>query len=171
MGRLAILLPLLLTGCTSVALPAGPAPFDPIAFFTGPSQGSGTLRPVVGSASAITVTSRGTPQPGGLLLVQEIRQQGKAPRTRAWTMRRLGPGRYTGTLTDAEGPVELTTSGPRATVRYRTPDGVTIRQQLALQPDGRTSSTGWRPGASAFASPCSTRRSASSRLAFAPLSR
>jgi hypothetical protein len=43
-----------------------------------------------------------------------------------------------GRLTDAEGPVTITLDGPRAVIAYRTPDGVSIHQQLALQPDGRT---------------------------------
>jgi hypothetical protein len=129
---------LLLTACTSVQLPAGPAPLDPIAFFTGETRGIGTLDPIVGRSVPISVESRGTPEAGGLRLVQRIREGTKPGRVRTWTMRKVAPGRYTGTLTDASGPVELTVSGARAYVRYRTPSGLTIGQQLALQPDGRT---------------------------------
>lgn len=69
------------------------------------------------------------------------RKSAKAPSRRAPAPGPCGwspPGRFTGTLTDATGPVAVTVSGARATIRYRTPDGITIRQQLALQADGRT---------------------------------
>lgn len=119
-------------------LPAGTAPFDPVDFFTGTSTGAGTLKPLVGKSVPITVTSNGTAKDGVLTLVQEISEGSKPKRTRSWTMRMVAPGRFTGTLTDARGPVEVTITGPRATVRYRSLDGLTIRQQLALQADGRT---------------------------------
>lgn len=128
----------MLAGCTSVELSAGKVPFDPLAFFTGETRGTGTLDPVIGRSMPVSVTSRGTRTADTLRLVQEIREGGKPPRTRTWIMRRLPGGRFSGTLTDAEGPVELTVQGPRATVRYRTPSGLVIRQQLALQQDGRT---------------------------------
>lgn len=53
-------------------------------------------------------------------------------------MRQVAPGRYTGTLTDAAGPVVVTISGARADIRYRTKAGVDIAQQLLLQRDGTT---------------------------------
>jgi hypothetical protein len=136
--RTGLALPLLLTACTSVELPAGPAPFDPIAFFSGETRGTGTLRPIVGRSAPITVESRGTREGTGLRLVQRITEGAKPPRTRTWIMRPAGPGRFTGTLTDAEGPVAITVEGSRATISYRTPSGIGIRQQLALQADGRT---------------------------------
>jgi hypothetical protein len=53
-------------------------------------------------------------------------------------MRRVASGSYTGSLTDAEGPVHVTVSGPRAHIKYRMPGGVKVDQQLTLQSDGRT---------------------------------
>jgi hypothetical protein len=50
----------------------------------------------------------------------------------------LGPGHFTGTLTEATGPVDITVSGPRALIRYPMKGGLEVRQQLALQSDGRT---------------------------------
>ena len=134
------LLLLLLPGCTDVQLPAAAATsLNPISFFTGNSRGDGSLRQVLGRTRAIKVDSAGRPQPGGaLLLTQRITEEGKAPRTREWLMRPAGPGRYTGTLTDAVGPVEITVEGPRAEVRYSMKKGLKVRQELALQPDGLT---------------------------------
>ncbi|GAA4026543.1 hypothetical protein GCM10022281_01420 [Sphingomonas rosea] len=127
-----------LGACTAAdELPAGTAPLDPIAFFTGASSGTATLRPVVGKASPVRVESEGTPTPDGLRLVQRITEGTKKPRTRLWIIQRT-PGGYVSTLTDAKGPVSVTVRGPRAFIGYVTPGGMRIEQELALQPDGRT---------------------------------
>ena len=135
----AALLALALTGCTSIRLPAAEqASLDPIAFFTGRTFGTGTLNVVLSGSTPIAVESVGRPEPGGLLLRQTIREGDQPPRVREWRIRRVAPGRYTGTLTEAEGPVTLTTRGPRALIRYRMKDGLAVEQQLALQADERT---------------------------------
>jgi len=138
-----IILPLLflpVASCTGVHLPAaGAASLDPVAFFVGNSHGEGQLHQLLGKPRFVRVVSAGRPQPGGaLLLTQRIAEEGKAPRTREWIMRPAGPGRYTGTLTDAVGLVEVTIAGPRAQVRYTMKKGLKVRQELALQPDGLT---------------------------------
>lgn len=129
-----------LAGCSSAPLPADSnARLDPVAFFTGRSEGAGMLHSPFFRSRWINVQSLGRPMAGGgLLLTQRIEEQGKRPRTRVWTMRPVGPGRYTGTLTEAVGPVSLTVQGPRADIRYRMKDGLRVRQHLALQRDGRT---------------------------------
>jgi hypothetical protein len=135
----AAFLALALTGCTSIRLPAAEqASLDPIAFFTGHSHGTGTLKVVLSGSVPIAVESVGLPEPGGLLLRQTIHEGDKPPRVREWRIRRLAPNRYTGTLTEAEGLVALTTRGPRALIRYRMKDGLAVEQQLALQADERT---------------------------------
>ena len=134
----AFALALALAGCTRTDLPAGQAPLDPVAFFTGTSSGIGTLVPIVGKQVPIRVESRGTRQRDTLNLVQRISEGTKPPRTRLWQIRTLPDGGYLGTLTDAEGVVAMDLRGPRAYIRYTTPSGMKIRQQLALQADGRT---------------------------------
>jgi hypothetical protein len=128
-------------GCaTPSTLPADPnARFDPRAFFTGRSHGEGTLHKIIGGDSKIVVDSIGRPdRRGGLVLDQNIRSGAKSPRQRRWIMRPSGPNRYTGTLSEAEGPVDVQVNGPRATIRYRMRGGIDIEQHLALQSDGRT---------------------------------
>ena len=139
--RIAVIIPALsLAACTSVQLPADEqATLDPIAFFTGASQGAGDLKIVTSGPVAITVQSMGRPDGnGGLVLDQTIREGTKAERTRRWIMRPAGPGRYSGTLTDAIGPVAIQIEGPRAFISYTMRDAITVNQQLALQRDGRT---------------------------------
>jgi hypothetical protein len=135
----AAFLALALTGCTSVRLPAAEqARLDPLAFFSGRTLGTGTLKIALSSSTAIVVESIGRPEPSGLLLRQTIREGDEAPRVREWRIRRVGGNRFTGTLTEADGPVTLVTRGPRAFIRYRMKNGLAVEQQLALQADERT---------------------------------
>lgn len=130
-----------LAGCaTSTRLPADvQATFDPVAYFTGRSHGDATLRKVLGGAERVTVSSSGRSDGrGGLILDQTVREGNKAPRQRQWVLRPAGLNHYSGTLTDATGPVDVTVSGPRATIRYRMKGGLDVEQQLALQSDRRT---------------------------------
>jgi hypothetical protein len=137
-ARLPLFLALPLAACTSVQLPAGAAPFDPIAFFTGATTGEGSLDTLIASPVRVTVKSQGTAIPGGLRLVQRIQEGAKPPRTRVWIIRKQEDGEYGGTLTDAKGEVRMRSVGPFAVINYRTPSGISIDQQLALQADGRT---------------------------------
>ena len=117
---------------------ASHAVFDPIALLSGRSEGKGHLKPLLGSAVAVAVQSRGLRRGETLVLDQIIKQGSKPPRVRRWTMLPAGPGRYSGTLTDASGPVQVDVTGPRARIRYRMTNGLEIDQRLALQSDGRT---------------------------------
>lgn len=141
MRALAIGGALALCGCTSVQLPADPVrTFDPIAFFAGRTQGEGRLSVVLSQPKRVRVESFGTASRDGhsLRLRQAIDEEGKDRRWREWRLQRLGAGRYTGTLTDAVGPVSIASRGPRAVIRYTMPGGLRVEQQLALQPGGRT---------------------------------
>ncbi len=129
----------MLAGC----LPASPLPpvseaasLDPIKFFAGASEGHGQLATVIGKTQTVHVTSLGTRNPdGSLTLAQHIETQGEVARDRRWVIRPLGQGRYTGSLTEAVGPVEATVAGNAMSIRYRTKD-YRVRQSLVLGRDG-----------------------------------
>jgi hypothetical protein len=138
--RLAVGLAAALGSCSATALPVdSAATFDPLTFFNGRSEGNGTLDTIVASPVPLRVQSRGVRSGSdGLTLDQIIVEGAKPPRRRSWSMRRVGPGRFTGTLTEAVGPVAITVAGPRATIRYTMNGGLEVEQQLALQAGGRT---------------------------------
>jgi hypothetical protein len=131
---------LALCGCASdVTLPAAAnAEFQPIAFFEGRSHGDGELRKLFSSPVSVSVDSVGRMRGRTLVLDQTIQESGKTPSTRRWVIVPAGPGRYSGTLTDAEGTVDGRVDGPRLYIRYTMKHGLTVQQQLAEQPDGRT---------------------------------
>ena len=131
-----------LTACTAAAPPeaqqAGPA-FDPIAFFTGTSHGDGKLDQIMKGTRSVTVDSVGTPEAdGSLTLTQRIATQGDKPRTRVWTLKQVAPGRYSGKLTDANGPVETIAVGRAIRIRYPMKGGLKVEQWLVALPGGRS---------------------------------
>jgi hypothetical protein len=126
-------------GAATVQLPAGGSTtLDPIAFFTGQSRGEGTVDTLLGKPAKLLVESVGRREGDTLILDQTITEGAKPSRVRRWIMRPVAPGRYTGTLTDAEGPVNVTVAGPRASIRYRMRGGLDVDQQLTLQAGERS---------------------------------
>lgn len=140
--RKVLLLPLALTACGSSAPEAPPttaAVLDPIAYFTGHAEGRATLHKLIGSPEPILVHSDGRPDgTGGVLLDQRIEEPGKPARVRSWHLMPSGPGRFTGSLTDANGPVIATVAGPRLEIAYPMKGGLKAHQILILRSDGRT---------------------------------
>ena len=130
-----------LTACTAAAPPeaqqAGPA-FDPIAFFTGTSHGDGKLDQIMKGTRSVTVDSVGTPEAdGSITLAQHIVTQGDKPRDRVWKLKQVAPGRYSGSLTDANGPVETIAVGRAIRIRYPMKGGLKVEQWLVALPGGR----------------------------------
>jgi hypothetical protein len=98
---------------------AAQAAFNPVEFFRGRSHGDGVLKVIFQSPKTIPVDSFGTSEPdGSLLLKQSIHEPGKPARTRYWRMRQDGAHGYSGTLTDAAGPVRVDVDGDRVRIRY-----------------------------------------------------
>ena len=130
-----------LSGCASLPpLPAASGDnLDPIAFFTGRSHGEGQLHKIFSEAVPVSVASVGRRSGDTLVLDQAIREGDKAPRERRWVIRQIAPTLYSGSLSEAAGPVSIEVKGPRATIRYTIRDGgFKVEQQLALQADKRT---------------------------------
>ena len=148
MPSLRLLLPAaLLAGCATLppfatppVAPAEQPRFDPLVFFEGRLVGEGRLDTMMSGTVPVRVESAGRVEGGVLRLEQTIHEGDKPPRTREWTMRRAGPGRITGTLTDAEGPVAGTIEGNRLHLSFPMEDGLQAEQTLTLAPDGRSAS-------------------------------
>ena len=117
---------------------AGAPIFRPDAFFAGATTGTGTLKVIGRDRVETYVEGTGRSLPDGTFkLRQRVTEGAKPPRTRTWLLRPAGDGRWTGTLTDATGPVAAEVRGNMFHVKYDG-DGVGVEQWLYLQPDGRT---------------------------------
>ncbi|MCA1653059.1 MAG: DUF3833 family protein [Sphingomicrobium sp.] len=137
-----LFLPLALAACSadpSDSAPIGGPQLDPVAFFTGHAEGRAMLHKLMGKSETVLVHSDGRADGhGGVILDQRIEEQGKAPRTRSWHLVPAGRDRFTGTLTDATGPVTAAVTGPRLDIRYPMKGGLQADQTLTLRADGRT---------------------------------
>jgi hypothetical protein len=114
-------------------------PLDLTAFFIGRTHADNDIKIVFHSNHKLIVDSVGHAEGKDFVLVDTVREEGKPVRTRVWRTHPIGPGHFTGTLSDATGPVDIAVSGDTATIRYTMRDGgLKIMQQLRLQGDGRT---------------------------------
>ena len=131
--------PWLRPAASSDATPAPPVnnqTIDPVAFFTGHAEGRASLHELLSAARPLQVHSDGRSDgKGGVILVQRIEQEGRPERTRSWHLVPAGPGRFTGTLTDANGPVEAIVDGPHLNIHYPMKGGLEVAQTLTLSPD------------------------------------
>jgi hypothetical protein len=145
--RLSLLPPLLAAPflCACVSTPSvgqqdAAAPrFDVAQFFVGRTQGEGVLNVMMSGSRSVRVRSIGrSERDGSVVLDQDIEEQGKPPRRRSWRLREVAPGRYAGTLSDAEGPVAGTATGNRLHLSFRMRGGMDVDQWLTVAPDTRS---------------------------------
>jgi hypothetical protein len=125
----------------AVGVPASADPgpkLDMIEFFTGKTHGENVIKIAMQHPHKLTVDSvGGKNKEGEFVLIDNVQEERKAPRKRTWVMRPSGPNRFTGSLSDAQGPVDVVVAGDTATIRYTMKEGgLKIVQQLKLQPNG-----------------------------------
>ena len=112
--------------------------FSPIAFFAGDTVGEGLLKIGPTRIRTVHVVGHGDMDANGALtLVQRVREGYKPERTRTWHIRPLGGDRYTGTLSDAAGPVSVTAERNALRITYVAKGGFGVEQRLFLQPGGQ----------------------------------
>lgn len=130
------------SGCVSsdhFASAQTPAPvFDPVVFFTGHTEGHGSLAVALRRRKPTLVDGHGVvTSDGGIDLAQDVRQGDGKPTHRTWHLRRIASGRYTGTLSDARGPVVGEVEGNCFHLRFSMKGGLRAQQWLYLQPGGQ----------------------------------
>ena len=121
-----------------LAVAATAAALNPLAFFTGPSHGVGTIKILFKDIQPLHVTSNGRPDGhGGIILDQTVHQGSDAAKVRSWNLRPTSATAIAGSLTDASGPVTGSVSGDAMTLAYPMKGGLNATQTLILQPGGR----------------------------------
>lgn len=139
----------LFTGCAALPLlavstSAAPAPAASPAgaalerFFTGTTEGSGTVRIALSGSHRVRDRSRGRMERGALIIDQVVEEEGKPARRRSWRLVRSGGNKVAGTISDARGPVAGEVTGATLHLRYRLAEGPSVEQWITLQPGGRS---------------------------------
>jgi hypothetical protein len=136
--RLAVAAAMVLLASTASA--AGEtAKLDLTTFFNGRSHADNVLKIVFHGPTKLIVDSiGGKGDRGDFVLVDTVHEGDKPVRTRKWVMQPAGPNHFTGSLSDAVGPVDIVVNGDSATIRYTMKGGLSVVQQMQLQADGRT---------------------------------
>lgn len=117
----------------------GSSEFTPHNGFIGHSEGNGTLGLFLVKRRHFDVESNGYDQPDGTFrLDQTVTFQGKPSQQRTWILKTISQDHYTGTLSDAAGPVTGQTNGSRLQLKYRVKGPLIMHQTLKLVPDGKT---------------------------------
>ena len=132
---------LLLAIAGGISATAGADPkLDMIAFFTGKTHADNVMKIALQHPHKLVVDSvGGRNKEGDLVLIDNVQEEGKPARKRTWAMHAVGSGHFTGSLSDAKGPVDVVVVGDSATIRYTMKDGgLQVVQRVQLQPDGRT---------------------------------
>lgn len=117
---------------------AAPPTFDALRFFTGATRGEGRFKVILRHGQHLSVRGKGRMEGDILILDQIVTREGSEPKPRQWRIRATAPGRYTGTLSDAKGPITGETIGDRLHLRFTSSDGFAIEQWLTLAADGRS---------------------------------
>lgn len=113
--------------------------FDPVAFFTGPTTSEGTLSQIFASDKVTRVSTFGTRQANGDMLLEQDVQIGDQPvRHRIWRLRETAPGRYAGTISDAATDVTGTLSGNELTLTYTMENNLGVHQVITANPGGQS---------------------------------
>lgn len=120
-------------------LQVAPALSIPERFFLGRTEGQGTATVIMSGSHQVRQRGTGRLAPdGSLQLEQVVEEEGKPPRRRTWRLERVGPNRFTGTISDARGPVTGTVDGATLHITYRAAEGPNVEQWVTVQPGGRT---------------------------------
>ena len=111
----------------------------PEQFFIGRTEGTGVVHIILSGRHGVRVRTRGRmDSDGSLRLEQVVEEEGKPPRRRSWRLVRVGNNRFTGTISDARGPVTGSVSGNVLTLNYRSSEGPSVEHRITIRPDGRT---------------------------------
>lgn len=130
---------LLIAAAATAPATADPDPkLDMVAFFTGRSHADNVIKIALHGPHKLIVDSiGGRNKEGEFVLIDNVQEEGKPARKRTWVMHPSGPNHFTGSLSDAKGPVDVTVSGRTATIQYTMRDGgLKVQQMLSLNGDG-----------------------------------
>jgi 6-phosphogluconate dehydrogenase (decarboxylating) len=118
---------------------ANPEPgLDMLGFFTGRTHADNVIKIALHGPHKLVVDSiGGRNKEGQFVLIDTIQEEGKPVRKRVWVMHPAGANHFTGSLSDAIGPVDVTIGGDGASIRYTMKEGhLKVEQELKLQHDG-----------------------------------
>ena len=140
MGRQLVSRALLGASVLCAPLAAWAAPLkDPLRFFEGRTESVGTMKMIMKKPYRVRSIGVGKiAADGSLHLVQQVRDEGEPPKERVWRIRQVGPGKFTGTMTEARGPVTVEQVGDGYRFRFKIKGNLSVEQWLIPDRDGNS---------------------------------
>src|SRR4051812_38902190 len=130
--------PAIIASSAAVAVPLA----HPLRFFEGHTESVGTMRVVMSKSRQVRSSGDGTiGQDGSLTLVQQVRDEGQRPHKRIWRIRQVGPTKFSGTMTEATGPVTIEQVGGAYRFRFAMRGGLSVEEWLIPNADGNSGSS------------------------------
>ena len=127
------------SGAASGAGTAQVQSFDPITFFTGATDGTGSLKQAFSAAKATHVTGFGAMRGNGVFVLdQTMTVTGETAKNRRWQLHQISPGHFGGTISDAKGPVTIDVAGNRLLIKYTMQNGLKVESVINIDAGGRT---------------------------------
>ena len=115
---------------------------DPLAFFVGTTETLTTVKVIMKKSYRARTLGQGRiGSDGALTLIQRVEDEGRAPFERRWHIRRVGPGRFGGSMTEAKGPVTVSEIKGRYRFRFRMKGSLSVEQWITPLAGGTTART------------------------------
>jgi hypothetical protein len=115
---------------------------DAMRFFEGRTESVSTIKIVMRKPFKSRSIGRGEIKPDGSLhLVQRVEDEGKPAHERRWHIREEEPGKFTGTMSEAKGPVTVDEVGGRYRFRFKMKGNVSVEQWITPLPGGKAANT------------------------------
>lgn len=130
--------PIMLVGASaSAGSSSGEIATDPMRFFEGRTEAISTVKLIMKKPYQSKTIGEGEIKDGVLHLVQRVYEDGKPPIERRWRMRQVAPGRFSGTMSEAKGPVTADEVNGRYRFRIKLKGNVSVEQWLTPMPGGK----------------------------------
>lgn len=112
---------------------------DPLRFWEGRTESIGTMKLIMKKPYKSRSIGRGKiAADGSLDLIQRVEDEGKPPKERRWHIRQAGPGKFTGTMNEAVGPVTIEEIDGRYRFRFKMDGGISVEQWIIPSADGKS---------------------------------
>ncbi len=115
---------------------------SPFTFFQGVTESIGTLKVVMHSPAATRSVGRGEIEPdGSLSLVQLVDDGEHSPHVRRWRIQQIAAGHFSGSMSEASGPVTIDQVDGRYRFRFGMSGGMWVEEWITPLAGGRSATT------------------------------
>jgi len=115
---------------------------DPLRFFEGRTESVGIMKMIMKKPYKLRSIGQGRIAADGTLhLVQQVRDEGQPPKERVWRIRQIAPGKFTGSMSEAKGPVTIEQVGKGYRFRFKMPGNLSVEQWLIPNADEKSGSS------------------------------